>query len=275
MLDAFSHLAPLMELAAHYKRTNDDEPYAKKHKATQPPQKQEAMNAILVQLSKVVLHLDKEMQCLKRQDCFLYFMQIAGKGPFPLMTQEAKTWHTEVKEAKIDPGQNPLRTRLLTVLFRELQTRIDQMARCNPQDELWKTAVQKQTMTAAGEWPFLKWNPKTSQLQLDKRPPISMKRVQQIIQHVLELLLDPDNLIKFHSLRPQKETIPWLVQVNLRADPLWEELNNLTQNAVWQLLGCSMKRHSLQLSRPGQQLAEMTEMSRKGVGKGKSSKSRT
>ena len=62
--------------------------------------------------------------------------------------------------------------------------------------------------------------------------------------------------------------IPWRLKVSMRQHEAHTILTALAHNGVWQLLGCTMKRHSLQQS-PICQLLQGHVNPRKGKGKGK------
>ena len=124
-----------------------------------------------MQMGKVILAMDRDMQQLRRQDCFLFFMQAGSKGLFPLLTQEAQQWHQKVQSQQLDPYQTPLKVSLLTCMLKELQARVDQIAACTPTDPLWTAAVQKGTLNADGSWPYQTWSHQEKKLIVAKKPP--------------------------------------------------------------------------------------------------------
>ena len=90
---------------------------------------------------------------------------------------------------------------------------------------------------------------------------------------MVELLTDNDHVMRFHSLRPQANVVPWMLQINLREDDLWRLSHQLSQSTLWGLLGLSLKQHNQQVSKPAQLLDQLTNMQgtpNKGRGKGKS-----
>eukprot|EP00435_Cladocopium_sp_Y103_P032534 s1098_g8.t1 len=82
---------------------DDEENLKKKHKGGQvtPPQ-HNPLPQVIQQMSRVLLQLDKDVQLMKRQDCFLCFMQVSGQSVLPLMATQAKHWHTQVAAQQID-----------------------------------------------------------------------------------------------------------------------------------------------------------------------------
>lgn len=97
---------------------------------------------------------------------------------------------------------------------------------------------------------------------------ISLHRMIKYGKQLQDILKDPSNTIRFHSLKPMAEeaVIPWMWQISMRADDLQVLLTTLQGSTAWGLLGMSLKPHSQGQSRPAQHLQELMG---KGVGKTK------
>eukprot|EP00435_Cladocopium_sp_Y103_P001651 s4865_g1.t1 len=198
---------------------------------------------------------------------------MSGQSVLPLLATQAKEWRTQVTAQKVDVQVTPLRSWLMQTLVKELQARVEQLAQCPPTDALWKAALERGTITKEGAWNYLTWNVKEAALQTSSQPPMPMSRLQKQLQHLQELVMDADNVQKFQSLKPGDKTTTWMLQVGLRSDETWMVMKSLTGLTCWALLGASLKQHSHSLSRPAQQLAQLTGFhappGAKGKGKGK------
>ena len=107
---------------------------------------------------------------------------------------------------------------------------------------------------------------------MDKRP-LTLTRLQQICQDMLETLTEVQTVVKFHALPAgqKQEVSPWKLQVSLRLDNPWQLLTELSHSAIWLLMGTSLRPHSLQQSPLAVNLQKTLQLptSRKGNGKGK------
>ena len=154
-----------------------------------------------------------------------------------------------------------LRSHLLRGLLQELLTRVVQLQESQPGQQLWDTAVTKQTILQDGSWVYMKWSPSDQQLIPTKRTPIPMGQMVKLLKVLIAALQDNMHVLRFQSLRTQQE-------VTLRDSELWATFNELTGNSVWGLMAMSLKRHQQVYSKPAQQLADLLGKG-KGRGKGK------
>lgn len=283
LLASFQALGPLLRQASEYKRTNEDERQSKRHKQEGlTPLKQEDQEpakeavGVLKLLTHLVLNHERTLQQLAKQDSFVMFISNSAQGALPLLATLAGEWKKALTEKSEMPPKQTLRTFLFQGLIKELNQRVHKLSGSKQGEMLWDTAIQKGTLRADGSWPYQRWNPQTQQLEESPRPPLSMTRLQKELQYLEELLEDSTHVMRFHSLKPQKDMTPWQLQVSFRDSELWRTLMQLVQSKVWILLGIQMKAHSLSLSRPAQNLQTMMgkgNQPQKGQGKGKKGKS--
>ena len=218
-----------------------------------------------------------ENQALRRQDCFIFYLQTQKEAILPTLLATAKDWHNNLtnrtEEARKTSTYLPLRVALAQTLANNLSNRIQKLAQCKPEDPLWKVAVKQGLLNDQGHWPFRRWNSQSQSLINTTQPPIPMDRMLRYVEQFKELVPVQGAIIKFHSLRPQGTgtTIPWLFQTGIRQDELQTLMEVLTGNTVWGLLGVSVKPHGLMLSPPAQQIQALLGKGTKGKGKGKTS----
>ena len=276
LLQSFQHLGPLLMQASQYMREKDEEPLNKKlkqepvgvDKAAMPPSQQnKALLTLIHHLAKVVLQHDRAIQMDRKQDSFVIFAQVSAEGALPLLTLKAKEWKDMTEKT------TTLRTFLLKHLILELQQRAIKLSQSTQGTQLWDVAVTKGVILQDGSWPFQQWCHTEKKLTKSHRAPLPMSRILKDLQFMVELLTDNDHVMRFHSLRPQANVVPWMLQINLREDDLWRLFHQLSQSTLWGLLGLSLKQHNQQVSKPAQLLDQLTNMQgtpNKGRGKGKS-----
>jgi hypothetical protein len=275
LLQSFQHLGPLLMQASQYMREKDEEPLNKKLKqepvgadkaAPQPNQQNKALLTLIHHLAKVVLQHDRAIQMDRRQDSFVIFAQVSAEGALPLLTSKAKEWKDMTEKT------TTLRTYLLKHLILEIQQRAIKLSQSTQGAQLWDVAVSKGVILQDGSWPFQQWCHTEKKLTKSHRAPLPMSRILKDLQFMVELLTDNDHVMRFHSLRPQANVVPWMLQLNLREDDLWRLFHQLSQSTLWGLLGLSLKQHNQQVSKPAQLLDQLTNTqgtSTKGRGKGK------
>ncbi|CAL1166069.1 unnamed protein product, partial [Cladocopium goreaui] len=263
LLQSFQHLGPLLMQASQYMREKDEEPLNKKlkqepvgaDKAAQPHNPQnKALLTLIHHLAKVVLQHDRAIQMDRRQDSFVIFAQVSAEGALPLLTSKAKEWKDMTEKT------TTLRTFLLKHLILELQQRAIKLSQSTQGTQLWDVAVTKGVILQDGSWPFQQWCHTEKKLTKSHRAPLPMSRILKDLQFIVELLTDNDHVMRFHSLRPQANVVPWMLQINLREDDLWRLFHQLSQSTLWGLLGLSLKQHNQQVSKPAQLLDQLTNM---------------
>ena len=147
-IQAFQALGPLM--LDPYIRTKDDERDAKKQRR-QPVEQDGNAHAIklLRLMGTMMLRLDAEQQLLRKQDCWIFYMQNEPHSLMAGLVTQAQQWHAQIKERKSlpDPPETfvPLRQHLLRHTAELLQARVQQLANVTDpsSDPLWTTSLNE------------------------------------------------------------------------------------------------------------------------------------
>ena len=220
-------------------------------------------------MARLLLRLDVDQNLMRRQDSFVFYMQMEQESVIHVLSAKAKTWHAEVTQ---QTGQmktqdwRPLRATLMHTLALTLQHRLMKLYQSQPSDPLFQTALQHRLLNDKGEFFFHRWDTASQSLTQTDQTPVPMERMKRYVDQLVENTMDPANTIKFHSLKPSDQQMtPWLLQISLRCDELQTLLEALVGCKVWCLLGASLKGHTLYQSHQAQQLKTML-----GKGKGKS-----
>lgn len=284
ILDAFSNLAPLFRDNTLMQEPN---PRETKTRRRDPPQKPDDQpknrgtgsretpehNKLLLALAHLAIKQDQELQSMRKQDQFILFLSSEATGAFHLMLQETANWKKLMDSP--NPGQQPLRQHLILCLVKSLRQRAEQIVNAQDTDQLFQLSLQKGLILQDRSFPYHRWDPNTHKLILDKKTPVSAKLMGQQLEEILELLLDPQLVVRFHALKaPQQNltSIPWRLQLNVRHDRAYEIFQHLSFNAVWMVVGASMKPHSLGQSSQATQIQNLlTGNQKQGKGKGKAS----
>ena len=110
----------------------------------------------------------------------------------------------------------------------------------------------------------------TNQLQVGKKAPLSLKRLSQIVQELIEMFTSETLVVAFHALPSKGVTSPWKLQLSLRADQEYYLLKSLCHSGIWTLMSTSLKCHTLPQSALATQISDHLQLfPKKGKGKGK------
>ena len=284
LMQSFQYLRPLLQASSRYIRAKDDEPASKRTKqedsasqleegTVETQNVQKATLHLLRLMGTLLLHHERQLQQVQRQDTLILFIQPGQQGPLPHLEKLAQEWKELQAKSQDQPPQLNLRTYMLRGLLKEVYLRIQNMASSKKGEELWDRAVERGVLLPDGAWPYQKWDPTAKKLVRSHRAPMQMSRTLHQFAHLDELLATNDQLVRFQSLRPQESTVPWIIQLSLRQDDVHRILSDLTQNTLWSLYGLSLKAHSQNLSHQAQTLQSLLQSSAgkgsKGKGKGK------
>ena len=276
LLTTFGAMAPL--LTQQLQRPKEEERDTKKVKTQHRPQVDEMktdLPQVVLHMAKLLLRLDAEQNLLRKQDSFVFYMQMEQDSVIHTLSAKAKSWHHEMSQDNLMKTQEwkPLRVVLIQTLAVTMQQRLQKLYDCQPQDQLYQTALQHKLLNAKGEFYYQRWDPAKQQLTQTDQPPVAMGRMKRYIDQLVENTQDPSNVLKFHSLKAvgTQAVMPWILQISLRCDELQSLLETLSGNKIWNLLGAALKPHTLSQSSQAQQLKNMLGKG-KGTGKGKAPK---
>ena len=269
-IQAFKALGPLM--LDPYIRPKEEERDAKKQRRHQADPDNGQAIKLLRLMGTMILKLDAEQQVLRKQDCWIFYMQNEPHSLLASLVTQAQKWHAEIKELKSKQDYLetfvPLRQHLFKHTVELLKARVQQLANVKDpaSDPLWTTSQQHGLILQDGGFPFRRWQPQQQALIPTKKAAIPMQRMLQYMAQLHELTSDPNAVMKYHAMTKtdNQPTIPWLLQISLRQDELQVLLDTLQGSTAWGLVGSALKPHTLMQSKQGQQLQEML-----GKGKGK------
>jgi hypothetical protein len=224
-------------------------------------------------MAQLLIRHDQELQSLRKMDQFILFLNPDPTGALHILLQETVQWKQQMDTAS-KFQMRPLRQHLLLALLEVMRTRAGKIVESKETDELYQTSLAKGLILQDKSFPFHRWDPQSQTLVMDKKQPVSAKKMEQHLNELLEMMVDKDLIIRFHALKApdaQKErTVPWRLQVNLRSDRAYELLMQLAHNAIWMVVGATMKQHTLAQSPMATMLQNMTGQNKgKGQGKGK------
>ena len=286
MLEVFSAMAPLLVQKDTSLRLAPD-PRAAKMRRRNGPNSQDA-DAVdqdmdspappsMMQMIKLLTHLvvrqDQEIQSIRKADQFVLFLIRDPKGALDVLLQETTQWKQQMESGPTVQSM-PLRQHLMLALLRALQHRVNQLMECQTTDTLYKTSVEKGLILQDRSFPFHRWDPNTSKLILDKKSPISAKKMGQHLTELSEMFMDRDLVVRFHAMgstSSQQRVVPWRLQLHLRSDRPYELIYQMAYNSIWMLVGATLKPHSLGQSPMATALQAMVHPN-KGQGKGKTKK---
>ncbi|CAL1169052.1 unnamed protein product [Cladocopium goreaui] len=237
LMDGLQALGPLLLGARKHLDGNDDH-QPKRHKAAAKDaasndQSAEAMASMLRLMAQLTLSHERSIQLQLRQDCFVLFAQDRPEGIIPHLKVLAQSWKEKAPSHVDDLKWPNLRTHLMAGVVAELHCRVQQLAASKKGEQLWDLAVEKGTLLPDGSWGYQKWCPESKQLKRAARAPLSMQQMLRNLQSLEELLQSNSHVQKFHSLRTDQSTVPWLLQLSHRDSDAWYLLQDLCQNTAW------------------------------------------
>ena len=209
-------------------------------------------------LIQIALRHESQLQALAQTDQFVIFLQGGEKGAMPLLMKEAAAWKDMAQKQQT---KGPLRQHLLHRMMQEALQRFDSLMKSNQEDEVWQGALRSQMINSDGSWPFLQYDAKMKQLKKTSQDGIPMDQMSVILQELVELTLNPAHILRFKALRKVNDTAqtsniyPWLIQVTLRENRLWEILVKLSLNSIWLTVLGRLRQHQPKATPLVQQLA--------------------
>ena len=237
-----------------------------------PESESQQLRQLLLILGQLALRHERSLNLLQSTDSFIMFFRVEQTGALTGLIQESQKWHEQLKSAK--PPLAPLRQHLCQWLLTDLLNRATKVAESKPGEQLHKICMEKKLINEDMSWPFLRWDPSQKALTIDSKKAISMQKMLQHLTDLIEDFREPSLVLKFQGLTTstQQTTVPWKLQLNLRADRPHDLLTALAHSAIWTLVGTSLKPHSTQHSGLAKQLHQMmnpTKGHSKGAGKAK------
>ena len=273
LMATFSAMAPL--LVQHNQKQKEDERGHKKAKTQHRPQQEEpaqALPQVVMQMAKLLIRLDADQNLLRKQDSFVFYMQMEPESVIHVLTARAKAWHHEMSQETPMKTQEwkPLRVTLMHHLAKTLQQRLQKLYAVPADGCPVSEGHEHNLLNAKGEFFFQRWDPTSRQLTQTDQAPIPMDRMRRYMDQLVETTQEAGNILKFHSLKASGEqaVTPWLLQISLRCDDLQVLLETLLGNKVWNLLGAALKPHTSVKAPQAEQLKVMLGKG-KSAGKGK------
>ena len=175
-------------------------------------------------------------------------------------TQQALRTLKEKEPSKLN---SPLRVALLSCLFRELQSRMEQLLQDEPMRQTW---IDMEWLSRdAGFFPYLRYNQETKKHEPEKsRPGIPTHVLREHIAEVAKHIPATDALVRFHPIRPltskmSGESLVFLVQTGVASEAsqsLAMHLRTLIGHSVTQLCAFNLQADRLQRSGLAVQLSK-------------------
>ena len=220
-------------------------------------------------LAQLVLRHERDLQLLHKTDTFMMFCNKEPTGILQILIRETQVWKQQLETTPL--AAKPLRQHLFQAMLQDMLNRLDKLNKCPQGDPILAALIKSGMMLEDGSWPFLQWCQKTRQLVKNSKAPVSMQKMHQHLNELLDMARDPSLVLKFQSLAQGTETpvIPWRLQLSLRHNATWDLMCQLTHNSIWVLIGASLKPHTQGQSSLATDLQHLTQTRSKPKGKGK------
>ena len=202
------------------------------------------------------------------------FLNPDPTGALHLLLHETVQWKEKADKMEDSSMTQmmPLRQHLMLALLTSMRNRLAKLMTSKETDQIYITSVDKGLILADRSFPYHRWDPKTQTLVLDKKTPVSAKKMDQHLEELVEMMQDRELVMRFHALRApdlkSDRVVPWRLQINLRSDRAYDLLFHLAHNSIWMAVGATMKQHTLHQTPMATALQNMLGPP-KGQGKGK------
>ena len=221
------------------------------------------MNKLLYLISRILVQHEDSINATKMDRGFTVFM--AQTGPAGLLTnlyQASVAWN-KVRETEPKKITQPLRITLLTLMIAELKVRLQNL---DSKPEAKKLAMNEGWLDQQERFQYQKWDGDSKKLLPNPAMPgLPIQDVMQTLTEMEPLILE-DLVLRFHAprkIKPSPETenkAVFKLEVSLRhpdAHTLYQNMAKLADNAIWQLIGCQIRKDGMRRSNPIQELMKM------------------
>jgi hypothetical protein len=280
VLAAFQQLAPLMGVKtdpdlilsqnpSQPKRAKKD--VAPGRRMVKQDEGPTALQDAVMLMARLLVRHDQALKEAQKETAFLFFFNNkAPTGSLKCLMAAAESWHqTATQQPRPTPWQ-PLRQRLLQALLEDLLTRLTNLGESDPKSPLVKAAQMNNVLLPDMTCPFLEWDASQKKLKVGSKLPISLKKMVENVQELIEMNTEVSLVQSFHALPTSGDTTPWKLTISMRADREYWLLRSLCGSSIWMLMATSMKAHSQSQRNLAQQLTQTLNLRpQKGKGKGK------
>lgn len=202
-------------------------------------------------MAAVTLQLVDQSSRIQLDTSFLLTIKNEG-GPENLLPVMYRVWAQWKKIQAEEPEklERPLRCSMLIALLMEMKARAEKLLQDAAQQERLKGL---EWIDSSGRWVYKKWNPAQEALYTDAgRKPVPQEAFIEQLNKAMQLLLRPENLTRFQSMRgltPEMKgySVAFEVAVGLRseAEPLHRIFSEWTDLQAWVLGAIRIRPHRL------------------------------
>ena len=197
-------------MAKHFQRSqepNEEDRQVKKAKKRHSDQDGGKQAQLIQLMAAMIIRMDYETQQLRKQDSYVFFMQMEADGVVHDLMKKGKEWHHHMQNGTqmATEEQKPLRVALMQTLVTTLSTRLTELSKSQTSN-LYQAAVQTNVITTTGDFLFHRWDHTQQKLSTTDQAPIPMARMLRYVQQMEEIFKDWEVTLKFKSLKAQPGT---------------------------------------------------------------------
>jgi len=222
-------------------------------------------------LGQLTLRHEHNWNLLQSTDCFILFFQQDQESALHGLLTATQEWHQQ-RQSNPMGMTTTLRQHLCQHLLQDLLNRTTKVSKSKPGEVLFQACRDRNLILEDMSWPFLRWDPTKKSLAVDKKKAVTMPKMLEHLQELIEEFRDPTLVVRFQGLSTShaQATVPWKLQLNLRSNRPYDLMRELTHSSVWLLAGTSLKVHSMQQSGLAKQVQQLLPLHGKSKGMGKS-----
>ena len=212
------------------------------------------LNEVVLSLTRLAIRHEDALNCLRQDTSFMMFMASSTPGMVEVLLPMAERWK-QMRTTSPASITSPLRLILFRAVIEELIARVTRLLEDPKSKNILEESQKMGVVDKDMKFTFRQWNSTTSSLEVMAKALLEPKEVLRMLRNLIPLLV-PLVVHRFHALRPltlkpAAKAFPFILEVGNRtkeAQVVWETLDTLCMNSVWQLVGVQMRHSSLQRS---------------------------
>ncbi|CAL1151582.1 unnamed protein product [Cladocopium goreaui] len=151
-------------------------------------------------LGLMALRQEHSLSVLQSTDSFILFFQPEEGGTLQGLIAETKKW-TQQRQQGPQQLQTPLRQHLSQWMLTDLLNRATKVSKCKQGDPVLQACLDKRLLLEDLSWPYLRWNAEQKALVVDKKKSVTMPKMLQHLEELIQDFRDPGLVLKFQSLQ--------------------------------------------------------------------------
>ncbi|CAL1169641.1 unnamed protein product [Cladocopium goreaui] len=150
-------------------------------------------------LGQLTLRHEHNWNLLQSTDCFILFFQQDQESALHGLLTATQEWHQQ-RQSNPMGMTTTLRQHLCQHLLQDLLNRTTKVSKSKPGEVLFQACRDRNLILEDMSWPFLRWDPTKKSLAVDKKKAVTMPKMLEHLQELIEEFRDPTLVVRFQGL---------------------------------------------------------------------------